>query len=184
MQYDVVQAENKVLRGKAAAVPVAEITSPKIQKILNTMRATLAEYRDGVALAAPQIGIPLRVFVVADSFFEGNEDDDVETKLKHRDTSTYSVYINPVITKTSSKKADMDEGCLSVRWVYGKTKRFEKVTIAAYNELGKKFTRGASGLLAQAFQHETDHLNGTLFIDHATDLEEVDPTKIVEEEKT
>ena len=63
-----------------------------------------------------------------------------------------------------------DEGCLSVDTWYGKTKRAQKVTIRAYDENGKAIERGASGLLAQIFQHEIDHLNGVLFTDHATDL--------------
>ena len=69
----------------------------------------------------------------------------------------------------------MPEGCLSVRPLYGKTFRSTKATITAYNKNGKKFTRGASGLLAQIFQHETDHLNGILFIDHAKDIKEEVP---------
>ena len=66
----------------------------------------------------------------------------------------------------------MPEGCLSVRWLYGNTFRSKKATITAYDGNGKKFTRGASGLLAQIFQHETDHLGGILFIDHAKDIKE------------
>ena len=69
----------------------------------------------------------------------------------------------------------VDEGCLSVRWLYGKVERAEKITVRAYDENGKPFTMGASGLLAQAFQHEIDHLNGILFIDKATDLKEMIP---------
>ncbi len=66
----------------------------------------------------------------------------------------------------------MPEGCLSVRWLYGKTLRSKKASIEAYNEKGKKIRRGASQLLAQIFQHETDHLKGVLFIDHAEDIRE------------
>ena len=66
----------------------------------------------------------------------------------------------------------MPEGCLSVRWLYGRTLRYTKASIEAYDKKGKKFSRGASGLLAQIFQHETDHLKGILFIDHAEDIKE------------
>ena len=69
------------------------------------------------------------------------------------------------------------EGCLSVRWLYGSTHRSRKATITAYDEKGKKFQRGAAGLLAQIFQHETDHLKGVLFIDHAKDIKEELPQK-------
>ena len=82
------------------------------------------------------------------------------------------VFINPVISKLSREKTWVPEGCLSVRWLYGKTYRSTKATVTAYDENGKKFVRGASGLLAQIFQHETDHLKGILFIDHATEVRE------------
>jgi peptide deformylase len=59
-----------------------------------------------------------------------------------------------------------------VRWLYGKTYRSKKATVEAYDENGRKFKMGGSGLLAQIFQHETDHLNGILFIDHAKDVKE------------
>ena len=67
----------------------------------------------------------------------------------------------------------MEEGCLSVRYVYGKVTRPEKVTLEALDQNGKKFSRGFSGLLAQIVQHENDHLNGILFTDKATDLQEI-----------
>ena len=76
------------------------------------------------------------------------------------------------LTDLSREKEWMPEGCLSVRPLYGKTFRSVKATVVAYDENGKKFTRGASGLLAQIFQHETDHLKGILFIDHAKDVKE------------
>ena len=83
------------------------------------------------------------------------------------------VFINPQITKLSRKKVWVPEGCLSVRWLYGETPRREKATIRACDEHGKPFTRGASGLIAQIFQHETDHLNGVLFTDTARNIEKI-----------
>ena len=77
------------------------------------------------------------------------------------------------ISKLSKKKSWVPEGCLSVRWLYGKSLRHEKATIRAYDENGKLYTYGGAGLIAQVFQHETDHLNGTLFIDHAKEIEEL-----------
>ncbi len=85
------------------------------------------------------------------------------------------VCINPTLIKLSKQKKKVPEGCLSVRWLYGNVLRAEKATVEAYDEHGKKFTRGGSGLLAQIFQHETDHLNGILFIDTAEDVEEMKP---------
>jgi peptide deformylase len=135
------------------------------------MKKALLREHDGVAIAAPQIGIPLRLFVVAESSYEDD--------AKHKPL----VYINPKIIKKSKKTAIMQEGCLSVRWIYGKTKRSIAATIEAYDEDGKKFTYGGKGLLAHIFQHETDHLDGILFIDHGFDLEEFTEEEVKEASK-
>jgi peptide deformylase len=173
----IVQKGEAVLRQVAEKVPVSEIRSEKIQKILIDMSAALATQDDGVAIAAPQIGIPLRIFVVSrkvEIMLKGLEEAPETEQAMIKDT----VYINPEISKVSRKKQIMDEGCLSVRPIFGKVERSEKATVTAYDENGKKFTKGASGLLAQIFQHETDHLNGILFVDKATDLKEVLPEQV------
>ena len=76
--------------------------------------------------------------------------------------------------------AEEEEGCLSVRWLYGKVVRSSRVTLHAYSEKGEKIERGASGLLAQIFQHEVDHLNGILFIDKAKEVWEMSEQEIAE----
>jgi peptide deformylase len=173
---EIVQKEEAVLRKIANEVSLKEISSAKIQKIIADMKIALVEQEDGVAIAAPQIGIPLRIFVVskrAEIIMKGMEDFPQNEKDKLND----SVYINPEIKKVSKLKAKLEEGCLSVRYLYGKVMRAEKVLIVAYDENGNKFTKGGSGLLAQIFQHEIDHLNGILFIDKADDLVEILPEK-------
>ncbi len=170
-----------VLRQTAKEVPVAEIKNSKIKKILSEMSASLKSQGDGVAIAAPQIGYSLRIFVVSGKIFaanfaknredelaEGNNFIEEKTEEKFKDL----IFINPKISKLSRDKEWMPEGCLSVRPFYGKTWRSKKATVTAYDENGIKFARGGSGLLAQIFQHETDHLNGILFIDHAKDVKE------------
>ena len=94
------------------------------------------------------------------------------------------VFINPKITKASKKKAIVQEGCLSVRWIYGKTERATNVTIEAYDENGNKFSYGASSLIAHIFQHEMDHLDGVLFTDIGFDFEEFTEEEIREANKT
>ena len=182
MQKKILQQKEKILRETARELPVLDIKKIKIKKILKEMSEVLASQDDGVAIAAPQIGYPLRIFVVSGKIFDKdfitnrNEKfsgekavDDVEkTKKKTKNL----VFINPKISKLSHEKSWMIEGCLSVRWLYGRTHRSKKATVTAYDENAKKFTRGASGLLAQIFQHETDHLNGILFTDHAKDIKE------------
>jgi peptide deformylase len=177
----IVQKEDPVLRGVAQAVGLKEFGTPGLKKILKDMADAMEKEEDGVAIAAPQIGVPLRIFVVSHRAFEFM---DSEEKEYDEETGTHPdghekvkrsnmIFINPVITKLSRKKRWMPEGCLSVRWLYGEVARSEKATVRAYDENGKAFTWGGSGLLAQVFQHETDHLNGALFIDTARNVETV-----------
>ena len=118
---------------------------------------------DGVAIAAPQIGYSKRIFVISEKVF------------KEEKGSKEKIYINPKIINLSREKESTNEGCLSVRWKYGEVQRSTKATVEAYNEKGKKFQRGASGLLAQIFQHEVDHLEGILFVDKAKNVKEYKP---------
>ncbi len=97
----------------------------------------------------------------------------LSTPKKNRSKYKDLVFINPEIIKLSRKKRWAPEGCLSVRWLYGEVSRSEKATVRGFDEHGKPFMRGASGLLAQIFQHETDHLNGLLFIDKARNVEKI-----------
>lgn len=172
----IVQDGDPVLRELAQPVHVKDITSPKIVKIIDDMKTALASQDDGVAIAAPQIAVPLQIFVVSgvvlDSALEKMRYNKEDLQKKK---SEDMVFINPVITKLSREKSEMEEGCLSVRYLYGKIKRSTKATIRAYNERGEKIERGASGLLAEIFQHETDHLNGVLFTDKAYDIQEILP---------
>lgn len=168
----IVQDGNPVLRKIAKEVLIKDIKTPKIQKVLSDMSKSLASQHDGVAIAAPQIGYSLRIFAVAGKIFDAKF-----TRGKgipdNEPTKTKDIYfINPVITKLSKKKEWMDEGCLSVRPLWGQVERSVNATVEAYDETGKKFTRGAGGLLAHIFQHETDHLNGILFIDKARHIRE------------
>jgi len=169
---EIIQKENKVLREIAKPVPIDEISSSKIQKIISDMKEALDTQEDGVAIAAPQIGLSLQIFVVSHRAFDIYKEGELpEIEQKHEDL----VFINPQITKLSKKSEWTEEGCLSVRWLYGRVKRSTNTTVSAYNEKGERFTRGAGGLLAQIFQHEIDHLNGILFIDKAIEVGEMLP---------
>lgn len=157
---EIVQNGNKVLRQIAKEVTEKEFGSTKLAQILEDMRKALDSQDDGVALAAPQIGVSKRIFIVSPKVFR---DKDISKKLP-------LIYINPVITKISKDKKKMDEGCLSVRPLYGIVKRASRATVEAQDEKGESFSVAASGLIAQIFQHETDHLDGVLFIDKATNV--------------
>ena len=173
----IVQKESKVLREKAKAVPLDEIKSRKFQTLIKEMKKVLIREKDGVALAAPQIGESWRIFVISKNLpaFEEKEPGKENPKIKPLPDDL--VFINPEIIKISKDKESIPEGCLSCRWLYGEVNRSNKATVKAYNEKGECFSLGASGILAQAFQHEIDHLNGILFIDKAKNLIEIKPEK-------
>ena len=175
---DIVQQNNPVLRQIATAVALEDIKSTKFKKVLRDMQSALHSQEDGVAIAAPQIAVPLRIFIVSGKIFDAAFFDEKTTEIKLPPAGGWPrdmVCINPKIVKRSKEKVWEEEGCLSVRWLYGKTHRHKNVTLEAVDEHGVKFTRGAGGLLAQIFQHETDHLDGILFIDTAKDVVDVPP---------
>lgn len=159
-----VEQNHPALHQIAEEVSVEEITTPKIQKIIEDMREQLIAYNvegfSGVAIAAPQIGVPLRIFLVYNTS-KDPEDKDILPNL---------VAINPKITKLSKKTHVVGEGCLSVGEQYGAVTRAANATIRAYDEKGQEYERGAGGLLAQIFQHEVDHLDGILFVDKAENV--------------
>ena len=172
----ILQQDAPILRLHAEPVNPKDFNSPRLEKILSDMKSSLETEEDGVAIAAPQIGVPLRIFVVSHRAFTTEVSSDKTSKKEalassQKTTIRDMVFINPEITKLSRKKVWLPEGCLSVRWLYGEVYRAQKATIRAYDENGKIFTRGGSGLIAQIFQHETDHLNGILFVDHARNVE-------------
>ena len=168
LKVKIVNKNHPILRKVALNVPLADIKSKKIQNIIKGMKATLKKEEDGVAIAAPQIGKSLRIFVVSGKVLAEENSAEIPNDL---------VFINPEIIKLSRKKKEMEEGCLSVRWLYGRVRRSEKATIQAYDEEDKRFQIGASGLMAQIFQHEVDHFNGILFTDKATNIENLPQNK-------
>ncbi|MBP6857764.1 MAG: peptide deformylase [Candidatus Pacebacteria bacterium] len=159
----IIQSPHATLRSIAKEVSASEIKSKEIKDVVEKMKELLHGEDDGVAIAAPQIDVPLRIFVVSKRALPKALED--------------MVFINPVITKLGKKKEMVSEGCLSVRWKYGMVKRSLTATVRATNMEGNEFVMSGKGLLAQIFQHETDHLNGVLFIDKAVDVEDLPPNK-------
>ena len=135
----------EVLRKKAVPVEPGEIND-EMRALFDEMFETMTA-ADGVGLAAPQIGISKRFFVMI-------SDDNVRR-----------VFVNPQIIATSNDLCDYEEGCLSLPGVSETIKRPSKVTVQALNERGKPFTLEASELLARIIQHENDHLDGIVYID-------------------
>lgn len=141
--YQVVTTPDQVLREKAKAVSKI---NEGVFRVLDNMKDTLYA-ENGVGLAAPQIGISKRLVVI--------------------DTGdNYMELINPEIIESHGERV-ASEGCLSVPGIVGLVKRAERVVVKALNRQGEEQVLEGSGLLARAFQHEIDHLDGILFIDKA-----------------
>ncbi len=171
---EIVQDGAPVLRETAKTVPDELFGTPELTHLIKDMEEALDKELEGVALAAPQIGVSYRVFIVRKDRTvlppHTHHNDSERTPPSPLLAPEIEVYINPEIVRTSRKRAKKDEGCLSVRGVYGLANRHERVTIKAQRPDGSRVERGAGGLMAQIFEHEIDHLNGILFIDHAEHL--------------
>ncbi len=176
MKEPIVQEGDPILRKKAKPVAVKDIGSKKIADVIKRMKNALANEDFGVAIAAPQIGEPLRIFVIAGKAFLSDEETkgfDEEEKAKLPDL----VFINPELLRVSKKVREMSEGCLSVRSKYGTVMRHEKAAVKAIDEHGKAFTYQGAGLIGHIFQHEMDHLEGILYVDKTVALEEDEDLK-------
>jgi len=159
---DIISLPNSHLRTKSKRVGI--ITPEIVQLVRDMEDATVNwdESRDhevGVALAAVQIDRLYKVVVV-----RNNHDD--------KNDRTFTAFINPEITKLEGKLVEDFEGCLSVPSIYGKVLRHEKVKVKALGLDGNEFRVTADGFLARVFQHEIDHTNGIVFIDHIKESSE------------
>lgn len=142
---------NPILKQKSKLV--GNPTSLEIKQLVSDMTKSMRAHEHGLAIAAPQVGQPLRIFVI-------EIDDDLMT------------FINPEIQKLSGKDVRMEEGCLSFPGKYLPIVRPNKVKVKFTDASGQKQIMKASGLLARAIQHENDHLDGILFIER---IQENDP---------
>jgi peptide deformylase len=156
---DIITLPNAHLRQRSQKVGL--ITDDTI-KLVNDMEAATLDWEDsrehevGVALAAIQIDIAMRVVVIRHNFDDKSD-------------RTFLALINPEIVKYEGEIEEDFEGCLSVSDLYGKVKRHNKVRVKALNLQGKEIRITAEGFLARVMQHEIDHTNGRLFVDHLKD---------------
>lgn len=143
--------------------------SQKIGLITNEVKQLISDMEDAthdwdasrphevtVALAAVQVNRLYRVVIIRDDF-------------DHKAEAKYTAFINPEITKYEGVIEEDFEGCLSIKHVYGRVPRYTRVRVRALDINGKEIRVKADGFLARVFQHEIDHTNGTVFIDHIKD---------------
>ncbi|MCX6796596.1 MAG: peptide deformylase, partial [Candidatus Falkowbacteria bacterium] len=138
------------LRKVSKIVDDRQFSSAEFKKFYRNLKFTMVK-RDGVGLAAPQVGKNIRLFAM-------------QTK------DGPLIFINPKITKKSLTKEWSEEGCLSVPNTFGKVKRHKKITCLYQNDQGERKKIIANGLMAAVLQHENDHLDGILFIDKAREI--------------
>lgn len=135
------------------------VITEEVKKVIQDMEAATLDWEKsrahevGVALAAVQIDKLIRIVVIRNNF-------------DNKDDHTFSVFINPEITKYEGSIEEDYEGCLSVKDIYGKVPRYTKVRVKALDNDGRSFRVTAEGFLARIFQHEIDHTKGVVFIDH------------------
>jgi peptide deformylase len=156
----------KILRSKSRKV---QAVSPKMAALAEKMLETMRE-ANGVGLAAPQVGVLQRLFVV-----ELPEDEENDQPRE-----TYILF-NPEIVKGRGEQIGY-EGCLSVPGYIGEVARREQITVQGLDEKGKPVRLKVEGYLARVFQHEIDHLDGILFTDRLTDPDTFQPVEPGEEE--
>ena len=147
-----------VLRAKARALDRTEIRSAPVQKLIDDMLQTMAEYH-GVGLAAPQIHEGLRMFVAA---LDAKEDEGDDQPL---------AIINPEITVVGADVVEDWEGCLSIPDIRGRVPRAREIKVRALDRKGERIELHVRNFPARVIQHETDHLDGVLFFDRMTSFE-------------
>ena len=151
-----------VLRARAKPLDPADIKSPRIQQLIDDMFETMHEYQ-GIGLAAPQIHESLRLFVAGFPPDDDEDDEDGGVPLM--------ALINPEITVVGRETHDDWEGCLSIPDVRGRVTRAQEISVKAYDRRGRRVQMGARGFTARVIQHETDHLDGVLFLDRMESLD-------------
>jgi peptide deformylase len=149
-----------VLRRAADPIPVAEITRPETQRLIDDMVETMHEY-DGVGLAGPQVHVSRQIAVL-----------EVESHPRHPDMPRIplTVIVNPVLTPVGEETAADWEGCLSIPDFRGITPRYTAVRLEAYGRKGERIELIAKDFFARVLQHETDHLHGKVYVDRMRDL--------------
>jgi peptide deformylase len=159
----VLRRKARAVQNLSALVAVPGFLPQTLRQVEQQMFETMFEAR-GVGLAAPQIGLGLRMFVAAE--YEDDEEEAQETPLRSRVLRTYTM-INPVLRPIDRRKDDQDqEGCLSIPGIYEEGVKRSRAVRVEYTDLdGKPQTAEAEDYLARIFQHEADHLDGVFFLD-------------------
>lgn len=160
----IVHCGDPVLRQPADLVDPDEIGTPRVQRLITLMRAAMIA-APGVGLAAPQVGVPLRLAVIEDTPERWGELPAADLAARERVPLPFTVLINPVVSAAGPERATFYEGCLSVPGLTGVVTRHRRVRVQSLDEHGEPVDRIFTGWPARIVQHETDHLDGVLYLD-------------------
>lgn len=155
-----VKSNNPILHQKAKKVSDTKAVKDIIADMIKALKSP---EMNAVGLAAPQVGIPLQISVIE---AKGGERSNGEKLLP----IPLTILINPEIVECSKEKDISEEGCVSLKNIWGEVERFKKIKIKFLDKNGKKIKLTAEGLFARALQHEIDHLNGILFTERIKDI--------------
>ena len=158
MILEIITEPNPILHKNSKELTLEELSSKKVQNLIKQMTPTM-HLKDGVGLAAPQVGKSLQICVIHKNYTVKKEND--------------LILVNPTWKKVGIFRDWDEEGCLSVPDTYGKVKRYKKIKVEALDEKGKKLKFIASNFFARVIQHEIDHLNGILFIEKAKGIHKI-----------
>jgi peptide deformylase len=167
----IVRYPDPILRRKAAPI---EAVTDEVRAVAERMIQLMHE-AEGIGLAAPQVGLPWRMFVAHVPPTEASRNESGRALGTDPMTATAepTVYINPVLSKPIGAPEPFTEGCLSLPDISGDVLRPPTITITATDLSGREFTQTGTGLLARCWQHEYDHLDGVLIIDRMTQLSRI-----------
>ena len=148
------------LRKSSSPIPIPEIQDLRIQELIDSLITTMRA-EDGAGIAAPQVNVLERVFVM-----------EVDNNPRYPDKASFPlmVAVNPEIKPLGTEQVESWEGCLSIPNIRGKLMRWANIQLNAYDRKGQYFEKELSGFAAVVAQHELDHLNGILFIDRMDDM--------------
>jgi peptide deformylase len=160
----IVHVGDPVLRQEARELTVTEIREAEIQRLIEAMRETMND-APGVGLAAPQVGLPLRIAVIEDKPEYTEKAPKEAVKERERSPVPFHVIINPKIRPEPSADVKFYEGCLSLPGFLAMVPRKQKVVVDCLDHRGEPRTLKASGWYARILQHEIDHLDGMVYVD-------------------
>jgi len=164
MMLKIVQAGEPVLRRRARDLTPEEMTSPAVRQLISLMRETMRD-APGVGLAAPQVGVDVRLAVIEDRAEYQAALSPEELAARERKPVDFHVIINPRLVVEDPEPVEFYEGCLSVNGFSALVRRARAVRVEAFDENGQAISLQARGWYARILQHEVDHLDGTLYID-------------------